>query len=678
MILDCNPHTGKEQKRGLTNIPRSGVSSIYTWYHPFSTPVQANIPRDSTEYYWPMDDSTPDTEVVNYAGAKALTKQLGGTLSAVTTFEFNESNKAVLQDGVSCYSGAVLDAAIGTQDFYAEFDCSFKEDKIYHGIFAIGDSTAGVDFAHQGQDFYLFMYKNGDPAGNNRVLRWRPMTNDVWADGARHRFRVQVDRSNDLNSFLIIDDVAINAASHNVDDYDGVSISGGAKDTTLVVGGRINNGHPLRGEISQFKLVFGDYGSGSTTAAFDTGVKPTVGDDVVFTRTTYQHGNSEFYNNTETENFRAQKTNPAYNRLDSTKDSERGLSLEAGATNWGLYSRKFDHAATWVASNITVTTQQTQGIDDCKQAEKLVSTAANGTLTQTTAKATAGEEVCVSVWLKADAGTFDSTDVILEVEDSVAGAEQVTGLLDAQTGLSITAGNSNQIGTDWKQCYIFVSFTGGAAGNIRYRIKMITDALTIYADCAECKIQTTYDSKKTPSSFVYTYHVATTRNLTSVSIPTTAITNVNKFSWSGMFQMNHPDGQVTSEALHFFSVVTNIGNFWWYQNNAASYKFAYLGSIAANWYNPSYTCGQWVNIGGSVDTVADEYTFAVDGAIEYTGTVAKGAIGAITGIWLGSRDGATNICSEANAAELRIYDGLALNDAQFASEYLDMKTNLGI
>ncbi|RKX63891.1 MAG: hypothetical protein DRP42_07160 [Tenericutes bacterium] len=649
---------------------RGESGPLYTWYAPLSTPTQPDIERDGTEYYWPLDDATPNTSVSNYAGTKTLTKAGAGTINPVTDFDFNSNGKGVSFAPTSLLQGDI-GAAIGTQDFYVEFDysCSKNTSLGQNAIpLGMGPSPFAGDLAwsiyfYGGTSIVLYMVND---AAVYKTCSW---TGIIPHDGTRHRLRMEVDRDSDAGMKCFIDGVELTRGANAIDDYSGLNLS----NQYLTIGSSAFNGtdYPFEGEISQVKLVIGSC-TGSTST-FKKGLDVDTGSGAItFTRTTAQTGEHEAYNPNE-ENIQTQIAgNPVHQRLDPTSDSEQGILIESESTNYAIQSRALDNVA-WTAANVTVTADDTEGPDGVKMADKLVSTAANGTVEQTTGLTSTSEEPCFSVWLKADAGTFDNTDVVLEMEDSAAGDENVSALLDAQTGLNAT------VGTDWKHCYVFAAFSAGVGASVTCRIKMITNGLTIYADMAQCAVQTTHDSKKTPSSFIYTVAASVTRTINAVSIATSAIsTNINKFSWSGMFQMNFPDGVSISENIHIFTVRTNIGDFWWYQNTHASYRFAYLGTAVANWYNPSYTYGQWVNIGGSVDTVNDIYTFVVDGNIEYTGVVPKGAIGAITGIYVGSRDGATNICLESIAGPLRIYDGKALSNAEFASEYADMKTKLGI
>src|SRR5579872_3496870 len=179
-------------------------------------------------------------------------------------------------------------------------------------------------------------------------------------------------------------------------------------------------------------------------------------------------------------------------RIDSSANQETIGYYDNGVGGIGqfqnalTFSEQFDNAA-WVASNITVTANDgasNPAPDGTTTADKLVSSASNGTLTQTFTT-TANGNYTFSVWLKTNSGT---QPVQLRVDST--GATPTTG-----TAKSFTAT------TTWQRFAVTQNFTG-TPSNIKAVIIVSNNAATVVAWGGQLS--------QTNSALVYTRTTAAT------------------------------------------------------------------------------------------------------------------------------------------------------------------------
>lgn len=649
--------------RGFRKKIGGGSSSpLYTWYAPFSTPVQDNIERDGTEYYWPLDDATPNVSVVNYAGAKTLTKTGAGTAIAVTNFDFNESSKAVLYDGSVYHEVADVGTSLGTQDIYMEFDFRNIGDP-YFGVISQGNAVDGwavllFGTASGSSTMRVYLYNGGVP----KTLAFN--TPYFIDRNTRHRCKIEIDRDNAANMKCYIDGISCGLNSQDITDYSATSIGG----TSFYIGRDNPSGHTAIGEISQVKIVYGSY-TGSTTPAFNKGLTPTVGaTSPTFTRATLATGINEVYNPNGSYVHTQLVGNPVISLPDPSKPLASGIYVDNNCINYLLRSRELDNVA-WTPANITVTANQVAGPDGVILADKLVSTAANGTLINATGTAAANKYITASLLLRANAGTFTSSDVVLGLDDTGhAGATEA--LLDADTGLEISAANSNEIGTDWRRVYVYKAF-GAVGGNIELTVKMITNALTIYADMGQAEARVTGNVSSQPTGFIYTTSATVTRNTTQLTCNVSELSN--KMTVLMMVAPTMDETTLVANNSFLFNINSDLGLTWArFKPNAV--QFRYFGTDMAD-VATTWTPYNWYCVGIVVDTDADEYWLVWDGTLQTKQTTVK-ATPTYTSCYIGGYDASYG--SELIISQLRFYKNKALTQAQITAEYNDMKTKMGL
>lgn len=632
------------------NRPNSGGGSspLYTWYAPLQTPTQPDIARDGTEYYWPLDDATPNVSVVNYAGAKTLTKAGAGTISAVTDF-FNESGKGVLFDGSANLTAAgIMDADLGTQDFYVEFYATADYTGAIYTIF-VGDTTNGWSVRYDNRDIVLTLYSGGV----TKSLTKRITVELYIADATRHHIKIEVDRDNAANRKIYMDGVALADFSDTISDYSATSITG----TSLTLGST------HIGELSQVKIVYGAY-TGSTTPAFDKGLTVDTGTGAItYTRASYATGRNAAYNNKATYTNRQVTDNTVIYRPDPTLTAS-GILLESTSTNLVKYSRNIGDA-TWVASNVTKTSYNISGIFGARpRASKLVSTAGpnNASVIQNTGTAaTASVKYVMSAWIKGNAG---GENIQLRLGD-VAGTN-TAALLDVTTGAAGT------VTTDWKRFYV-VHTMQAAPGNVESAILMNSNTQTIWGDAVLVEKAYPY-TNSAPSSFIHTFNTTVTRAATTFSIPNTEL-STTKFTWLAMISPTWKStekywtcsgGSVDSDLGD--TTMTYGGGVWSFQ-----YFGTWHGDTIAQTWNPF----DWFLIGMSINTTDDQYAQIINATLGTYGTTAKATPTYSTPLYIANNIAGTVPMGVA-VGEVRIYKDRNLTQAEITAQYAEMKTAMGL
>ena len=590
--------------RFIRGKKRGGASSpLYTWYAPLQTPTQPDIARDGTEYYWPLDDATPNVSVVNYAGAKTLTKVGAGTLSAVTDF-FNTQGKAVGFDGVNYLTGDI-GGAIGTSDFYVEFYLtSINGDAGFFGVH--DDVNLGIGFEVISGGQLRLLAQDG---GSYKLATWSLPSGLLFSDGTRHHFLIQVDRNSDANTKVYIDGVALTSTGSTIDDWAATNFSG----TKLYLGQRgIPGAATFKGELSQFKLVIGSY-SGSTTAAFNKGLDVSYGTGAItYTRATAQTGKNEVYNPNEQEIQTQLAGNPVIYRPDNTLTAS-GLRHEDVATNLCLRSRELSNAA-WVPSaNLVVTANSVVGPDGITLADRLVTSAATQTLTQDTGTAV-GANVGLyngSAWLKGAAG---GEKVTLTLTDT-NGISTTTALLKYSDGASAAAAG---LTIDWVRYYV-KNTMGAGAGNVQISINVDDNGATVYCDMVQVEMNQG-KAVDMPSSFIPTVAATATRNKNLVTIPNTELSDT-KFTWLQMIQIIARPAELWG-GIWLDAVNADTGYTSLYINSGSVLSNVYFDT-AQNLGAVTFPIGTWILVGQSINIVDDEYAAIWNGTLQVAGTTAK-------------------------------------------------------
>jgi hypothetical protein len=382
------------------------------------------------------------------------------------------------------------------------------------------------------------------------------------------------------------------------------------------------------------------------------------------TRATLQTGVLKKRNPNQTYLTTSLAGNTQKQNYDSTNSKAVGAYLTSKVTNYLLRSREFNNAA-WTATDVTVTADQIAGVDGTSIADKLVSTAANGTVEQSAGAVTSNQYTC-SAWLRADSGTFTNTDVELEMHTDGT-VQTFTGLKSDETEATAV------VGTTWKRVYINGYFNTGT-GNIHCLIRMITDSLTIYADAAQLD-GGTYSgiSKPTtkPQAFIYTVSTTATQTRPNIQLNKTEISNI--FSMLMMWQPTYSSADTANSGNIFFKADNDVGSLrmWSYQNY---FRADYLGTNVL--HTETWTPYSWHCVGFTMDTVADSFQLIYDGAVIATDTTAKGNPTYSTYVTFDNET--YDIGCECSLGEVRIYKGVILTAPQITSECDSAKLNMGL
>jgi hypothetical protein len=638
-----------------------------SWECLFQEPTQDDIAIDGSHIYYSLNDANPNVQVESYYRDLTLTKTGLGTLTSNPSFEFNTNGMGVTFPGNAWLSGDT-GISIGTNDFIVEFDAMVTSDTGGQNcVFTIGNALNGWLGAFiyiapiTGITLYLC-----DTGYATKECGWISQV----GEGTSHRYQFIVDRSNDANVKLYIDDILQTkrgGTEGNISDYVALDLTG----TYLHLGERHVAVYGFNGTMSNFKLLIGSLVT--TTPAFKTGLTSSVGVSVpALTRATLQTGLLKKRNPNGVYLATSLAGNPQYQNTDSTKPNAVGFLSEPAATNVALRSREFDNAA-WTATNIVVTPDNVTGPDGIKLANKLVSGAANGTLLQVTGVSAISKKYTNSFWMRADAGTFTSSDVVIRVDDSVRLTEQVHGLYDADTGLEITVANANQIGTTWRRCFAYASFTNDALlGFTVIGIKMITNGLTIYADMAQCE---ECGDTKQPTSFIFTAAASATRNIDVLTVANTELGNV--FTVITMWQPNFDDANLINNYLSLLSTNADTGLVWLaILSSTGRLRWHFFGTDLDSAGVKTWTPGDWIAVGVIIDTDTDYYAAIWDGTIEMEDTTAKGTPTYNVALYIGSRTGGSPSMGQHGVT--RIYKNKALTQAEVTSEVAKMKVLMGL
>lgn len=240
--------------------------------------IQDQIAQDGTTLYFPLDDATPNTSVTNIGSTITLNKTGTGTLAANSTYYFNATGKGVtFNENAQLYGDTGV--PVGTQDFLVEWDgriinhsgsycCAFQ-----HGAAANANPAIflyiGTTTSAFAPSIVLYM---SDGAGNYKTCSWT--SSQYLATNGSHRYKLVVDRDNNTNTKLYIDDVEQSKGSCNIADHSAVDYTG----TYLSIGGRhVNTAYEWLGVMSCFKMLINS--TTSTTAAFKT-TGTVIGDDI--------------------------------------------------------------------------------------------------------------------------------------------------------------------------------------------------------------------------------------------------------------------------------------------------------------------------------------------------------------------------------------------------------------
>ena len=230
-------------------------------------PGTGYIPVDGTTYYFPLDESAPITSVQNLTHTITMNEVGAGTLTPVTTFDFNASGKAIFFPSThNAYLQAVGQPDLGLQDFYFECDFSLTAPNIWgneYGLMGGGAGPFGV------ANWYIsFITDIGGSCFIQMVIlsatgfqHQMSCTFSAVTDVTRHRLRVEIDRDDNSNCKIYIDGIARAII--------GCDLASCAADyivtPNLFIGTITQN--PLLGwwgEISEAKIVYGTY-TGSTS-----------------------------------------------------------------------------------------------------------------------------------------------------------------------------------------------------------------------------------------------------------------------------------------------------------------------------------------------------------------------------------------------------------------------------
>ena len=652
----------------MNNLLQMGIlaqptapADLHTWECLFREPTQDDIAVDGTPYYFPMNDAAPNTSIQNSLGTITLTKTGAGTATAITDFTFNASGKAVNYDGNVYHSIADLGTALGLQDIYFEWD----GDLSLTGNRSIAQQ--GVAFSDANDGWVLFI---GYPYMQFAMWSATVVKSCYWALSVPdhrtiHRFKLSVDRSGGANSKLTIDDIDQGAASGDYADFVATSIAA----TSFKLGTGIAN---TLGKLSQVKYVRGSY-TGSTTPAFKTGLTPSKGTSVPsFTNATLQTGILKKRNPNGIYLATSLAGNPQYQNLDSSVANKCGLLMEHPQQNCCLHSREFDNAA-WTATNITVSGGEV-GIDGIKKAYKLISTAPNGTIESMSAIVSGGRWLPNSFYLRADSGTFTSSDVVIETEGSAAPLNTASDLLDAETGLTAV------VGTTWKRCYVYKDMNGHG-GSIKTRIKMITSGLTIYVDAGQLELSASSGGDimctKMPSAYIYTGATPVTRDISQLTLNPAEIQST-KWTWLAMFNPHYASSQVLNIGTQagLLNVNSDLGQIRWYYRDDGKLQIFIYGTTFQQTTVKTWNYGDWVCVGGIVDSDSDAYSLIYDGLIDVTDSGVYGAP-TYTNFKLGTNN-TDSLGANGAFGVIRLYKGRALTQLQITDEETKMKALMGI
>lgn len=183
----------------------------------------------------------------------------------------------------------------------------------------------------------------------------------------------------------------------------------------------------------------------------------------------------------------------------------RGLLIEHAATNALLRSEEFDHA-TWTKTTLTVTADTTDTLDPAggTSAEKLVPSAATGTLRQDTTTSISSKDAVFTVYLRS--GTIAATSATLYI-------------IRADTGATL-ASQAVTVSKDWERHEVTYESAGSIAANFGVKIELSGSGEIFYGYGAQLEAVT---GDFFPTAYITTTSAAATRNGEVCTFPTTML-----------------------------------------------------------------------------------------------------------------------------------------------------------
>ncbi|HHT9137738.1 MAG TPA: phage head spike fiber domain-containing protein [Candidatus Wunengus sp. YC60] len=659
----------------LSGVIKDNYANSYSWRALFREPVQDNIAEDSATLYFPLTESDPST-VLNTLGTKTLTLEgSGGHIVTSPNMYFNTRSNFAVFNGLAYLKGNVGEA-FGIRDGYFEFD--------YYCWGSGGGGVSPIQIMGGGpavlgnSSWAIYVYDDGaivffilTTAGAYKYVRWT--SNDGLYSKTWHRVKIQIDRDNTANRKCWVDDVALTNVTDDLGDASAEDITG----TYMEIGaaGFHANYIPLGG-ISNVKVVYGSY-TGSTTPAFKVTPSVLTGSSPTYTRNSIKKVMNAKRNYISNVSYYTQlQGNPSVENYDLTTDNDEGILVEHSTTNHLVRSREFDNASWTKSVGITVTAQNTAGIDGVQLADKIEFAANTDYIQQDSSLAVANKYHTLCVFIKALSGqTVTSSDFLLDLIDIGTGTTRASGLYDAETGLEISSANSNEIDDGgWRRVYVAHAFSAGS-GNVRVNLRCVNAAgKGAYFDVAELQKSEISNDKPSlgPTSPIVTSSATATRASDSLTVPNTDISS--KFTVLSLIQFPYASGQcAASDVNYLLSVNSNIGESAYFFAGT-TLLFYYFGTPVVS-VGKTWNSYDWMLVGMQVDTDSDKYNYVWDGILGSEGTTAKGTPTYSTALCLGKIHD-SSYYGHVKFGPTRIYNGKYLSQDEITSIEAQMRGEL--
>jgi len=328
-----------------------------------------------------------------------------------------------------------------------------------------------------------------------------------------------------------------------------------------------------------------------------------------------------------------------------------GLLIEGDSQNICLKSEQLS-GAPWTATNISFVTNTPETLDPegGSTAEKLVATAANGTVYQDIATAITTNDGCFSIYLKAQ--VYVANGVKIRINDS-------TGAVLVTSTISPTP--------EWTRYSVAHESAANNANNWRVEIEVVNNAYVYYAWGAQLEVGT---YRIYPSSYIETDAAAVTRNDESLYYTVTAGLQISQFKGTISFWVYVPydyneSGGTQPVRTYIYAInasgdaVINI----YRSNNGNLYAYFYDGdgnSDAAGGTAAGMTQNAWNHIVVTWDMslTTGAYCLYLNGALLNSPDLGGRTLRIPTKVYIGSNN------SPANHADAIFDDLIVLTETK--------------
>lgn len=242
----------------INYLQLTGFDSGFLVADQFFSPSLRTYPKvkaDSSNYYFPMNDAAPNTQI-DSTGAVTLTKVGAGTITANASYLGNSSLRGcTIPNNAGWYNATALSGAIGTDDIIIEFDFYVPKDitsTYYPFKIQKADDSQNITFYFNKAGNLGSMLVLGVNNGSTTYQTiWFATTSGI---AGYHRLQLFIDRSTPASCSCKIDGIPCRFLVNGL-----VDTSGQTWDMQgLVVGCSSSTGSGgFTGSMSNFKLQVG-------------------------------------------------------------------------------------------------------------------------------------------------------------------------------------------------------------------------------------------------------------------------------------------------------------------------------------------------------------------------------------------------------------------------------------